>query len=103
MAELILLPKIDKFLEGLEDRTRAKVAIALSILGELGHDIRQPYSKKITKNIFELRAKDDQLVRLFFGYKNGKIFVLHGFIKKTQKTPRNEIEKAERLFRNIDI
>jgi len=103
MAEIVFLPKIDKFLNSLEDRTGAEVLTALDILGELGHEIRQPYSKKITKNIFELRAKGDQLVRLFFAYKDGKIFILHVFIKTSRQTPRGEIQKAERLFRELDI
>lgn len=103
MAELVFLTKIDKFLDELNDESRAKISTALDLLKDYGHELRYPYSKKITRNIFELRAKGDQLVRLFFGYRGGKIYILTGFIKKTQKTPRAEIERAEKAYKDLDI
>jgi phage-related protein len=35
-----------------------------------------------------------------FFEENGRVILLHGFQKKTRKTPRKEIEKAKRLRKN---
>ena len=45
-------------------------------------------------NIWELRPLRDRI--LFVGWVNGSYVLLHHFMKKTQKTPVREIEKAKR-------
>ena len=49
-----------------------------------------------TDDIWECRIKQgSNIYRIFAFWKGNEIILTHGFIKKTQKTPRNEIEKAE--------
>ena len=59
--------------------------------------------KKITKEIWEFRARHNgrQFRLLAFWDKNRKAMVLatHGFIKKTQKTPLQEIKHAEQIMK----
>ena len=52
--------------------------------------------------IFELRAKvgTDISRVLYFFYYEGRIVLTHGFIKKTQRTPAVEIEKAKKYRRD---
>ena len=52
--------------------------------------------------IFELRAKvgTDISRVLYFFYYEGRIVLTHGFIKKTQRTPASEIEKAKKYRRD---
>ncbi len=52
--------------------------------------------------IFELRAKvgTDISRVLYFFYYEGRIVLTHGFIKKTQRTPAGEIEKAKKYIRD---
>lgn len=52
--------------------------------------------------IFELRAKvgTDISRVLYFFYYEGRIVLTHGFIKKTQRTPAGEIEKANKYRRD---
>ena len=47
--------------------------------------------------IFELRAQSGNNISrvLYFFFVGNKIILTHGFIKKTQKTPREEIDKAK--------
>ncbi len=63
-------------------------------------------SKKIkgAKNLFELRIKGKYvIVRLFYCYRKNKIIiVLHGFIKKSQKTPRKELDIAIKRKKEIE-
>lgn len=59
---------------------------------------REALSTKVTKHIeddiWELRPGRRRV--LYFFYKDGVYVMLHSFVKKTQKTPRREIEKAKR-------
>ena len=71
----------------------------LQILSENGNNLREPYSKHLDDGIFELRAKvgSDISRVLYFFYVDQRIIVTNGFVKKTQKTPKSEIEKAKEI------
>ena len=76
---------------------RAKIFGLLGILQEKGNMIREPYSKHIGDGIFELRCKfgsDITRVLYFFIYER-KIILKNGFIKKTRKTPIEQIQTAK--------
>jgi phage-related protein len=60
--------------------------------------MRAPYTKYLEDGIFELRTKQGSNISrvLFFFYYGGKIILTNGFIKKSQKTPRREIDLAKK-------
>nr|WP_268802122.1 type II toxin-antitoxin system RelE/ParE family toxin [Pilibacter termitis] len=64
---------------------------------------RQEWIKKIEDNLFELRSKHGSDIQrgLYFKYENGRFIVTHGFSKKTDKTPKREIERAKNLRKNF--
>lgn len=71
--------------------------MTLKVLQEQGNRLREPYSKHLEDGIFEVRGKvgSDISRVLYFFYYGGRIILTNGFIKKTQKTPRSELEKAK--------
>lgn len=75
---------------------RAKAFKEIDLLEEFGMGLREPYSKHIKEGVFELRIKvASDISRIFyFFFDRKKIVLTNGFIKKTQKTPEKEIEKA---------
>ena len=86
------------FLTNLEPKMRAKIARAISRLEKNGTELREPFSKHLEDGIFELRATfSSNISRVLYFFFTGRTAILtNGFIKKTQKTPRQEIEKAKR-------
>lgn len=76
---------------------RAKALLMVALLREHGANLRLPYSKQLEDGIFELRAKQgSNITRLLYFFFAGKKAVLtNGFVKKTQKTPRDQIQKAK--------
>lgn len=86
------------FLLSLERRMRAKMVDTIVLLRDNGNELREPYSKHLSGGIFELRAKvgTDITRVLYFFYVGRKIILTNGFIKKTEKTPLSEIDKAKR-------
>ncbi len=87
----------DEFMEGLNPKLQAKVLRDLDILEKYGNTLREPYSKSIGDNIFELRTifGNDITRTLYFFYVGKKIIITHGFIKKQKKTPQREIDRAK--------
>ena len=58
----------------------------------------EPYIKKLNNDIWELRPLRDRI--LFASWCNNKFVLLSVFMKQTQKTPIQEIEKAEKLLQD---
>ena len=87
-----------EFLLSLDKKMRAKMADMISILQDNGYELREPYSKHLSEGIFELRAKlgTDITRVLYFFYVDRHIILTNGFIKKSNKTPTKEIERAKK-------
>jgi phage-related protein len=75
----------------------AKIYRLLVMISENGPELREPYSKYLDDGIFELRAKvGSNITRiLYFFFIGRKVIVTNGFAKKTQHTPKAEINKAK--------
>ena len=88
---------VEEFLDSVNPTMRAKIFGLLGILQEKGNMLREPYSKHLDDGIFELRCKfgSDITRVLYFFYYEGKIILTNGFVKKTQKTPKEEIQIAK--------
>lgn len=59
--------------------------------------VGKPLVDHLGEQIWEIRSRlQNTIARVFFTFYEGKMVLLHGFIKKTQKTPRHELEIARR-------
>ena len=87
-----------EFLRGLDRKMSAKVFRFLELLSEVGPELREPYSKPLVDGIFELRTQvgTDASRVLYFFFVGKRIVLTNGFMKKTQKTPVQEIELAKK-------
>ncbi len=94
--------EVEVFILSLEAGTRAKVARTLELLEEFGYRLRTPHSKKILDRLFELRISGRQEVRIFYCFYRNQIYLLSGFVKKSQQTPKREIEKAISKIKELD-
>ena len=62
---------------------------------QLGWPLGMPLIKKIDKDLWEVRTRlSDGIARVFFTVDGVYMVLLHGFIKKSQKTPLNELKTA---------
>lgn len=70
---------------------------------EHGADLKMPNSKALGKGLFELRCQGKEGIGrvLYCTMVNREIVLLHGFIKKTQKTPPHELEIAKRRMKEV--
>ena len=87
-----------EFILSLDKKMRAKMLRTIMLLADNGPMLRAPYSKPLEDGIFELRVKvgSDISRVLYFFFVGRRVVLTNGFIKKTQKTPSAEIERAKR-------
>lgn len=76
-----------------------KINDYITILGKFGTRAGEPYIKHIDGEIWELRPLRDRI--LFVAWHNGDFVLLHQFMKKTQKTPLREIQKAKNEYSDL--
>ena len=91
---------IGEFLNGLPAKDLAKVFRDIDLLAQYAPDLHEPYTKHIDGPIWELRSKfSSNIYRIFYFIWDGhKLVLLHGFTKKTQKTPPGEIAIAKKRY-----
>ena len=90
---------VEEFIDRLDVKMRAKVFGGLELLEQEGPSLGMPFSRALEDGIYELRTtQGGNITRILYFFVLGKRIVLtHGFVKKTQKTPRREMERAKRM------
>lgn len=99
--DLVYHDEIRTFIKTLEKSTQSKVVRGIELIEQYGQNLGTPHVKKITVSLYELRTRGQQEVRIFYSIREGKAMLIHGFIKKTQKTPKREIETAEKRLKGL--
>lgn len=69
-----------------------QIGLHIQLLQENGTKLPSNITKQIEDNIWELRPGNNRI--FYFYFDNNTFVLLHSFRKKTQKTPRREIDKA---------
>jgi len=94
----IFLEDVDEFFEELDPKVVAKILFNI----DKAQQTNDPkLFKKLTKEIWELRTKYGNLQYRLFAFwdkrdnQNTLVICTHGMVKKTDKVPLKEIEKAE--------
>lgn len=69
---------------------------------QFGWPIGMPLARKMDEGLWELRSNlGPGIARTFFTIYQGKIVLLSGFVKKSKKTPANELALARRRLRKL--
>jgi phage-related protein len=86
-------------------KVKAKFAHVFDLLQEQGTAVGKPYVAPIEDKLYEIRVEQDTNIyrTIYFAYTGKQFILVHGFQKKTQKTPRKEIDLAkERMKAFLD-
>lgn len=78
------------------------VRIAEQIVSS-GPNLGMPYTRAMGQGLFEIRARGQEGIgRAFFCcIQDRKVVILHSFIKKTQATPRKELQIAQKRMKEV--
>lgn len=92
---------VRKFIKEQDEAVYTKILHLVMLLKDHGPLLRPPYSKKMQNNLYELRVSGSVAIRIFYTMHNDEYYLLHAFKKKSQKTPRKEIETALDRMRKL--
>ncbi|WP_196595432.1 type II toxin-antitoxin system RelE/ParE family toxin [Pectinatus frisingensis] len=99
---------VAEYLHSLPEKIRAKAILEIELLEKHGTVLKEPYVKYIQgkkyQGLWELRIKfsSDTARVLYFIFEGNTFVLLHGFTKKTNKTPVQELEKAIRYRKDYE-
>ena len=86
---------VKEFIKNLDGKVIGKISQNLDLLKTHSPFLGMPYSKKLSKEINELRIRGREEIRILYTFSKNNIYLLHAFKKKTQKTPKKELKVAE--------
>ena len=113
-AEMLLFVPVKKevkftqqaktFLDGLPDDVQMEFRGSFKTLSEVGYLVF-PLGRKLDRGLFEVRvAMGGNAYRTFYCYGICTVvWVLSGFVKKTQQTPLQELAKALKIKRSLGL
>ena len=87
----------------LDDKTKAKLIWIFQLLETNGIEVGMPYIKPLGDKLYEVRAEVNRNAFrvIYFLYTGRRFVLLHGFQKKTQKTPEKELERARKYLEDF--
>jgi phage-related protein len=88
---------VQEFLDSLPAKAAQKIVWVLRLLEDMDR-VPASYFKKLvgTEDIWECRIQfGSNAYRIFCFFLDNSVVLTHGFVKKSQKTPAREIERAE--------
>ncbi len=95
-------PIIEEFIRSLQPDTQAKCIRILELLEEFGPELSMPHTKPLGNGLYELRVRGRQEVRMFYVFSVGTVlYIVHAFLKKTQVTPKKELDLVRQRLLQI--
>jgi phage-related protein len=91
-----------EFYQSQNEKVKSKIQYVFELIKQVER-VPEKFLKHLegTDGLFEVRVEyQSNIFRIFCCFDEGKLVVFfNGFQKKTQKTPKKEIEKGERLMK----
>lgn len=113
MAELKKLPAsffrtpagnepVREWLKALDDADRHAIGLDIAT-AEFGWPVGMPVCRSLSKGLHEIRSDigHGRTARVIFCIAEGRMVLLHGFIKKTRKAPRRDLDLALRRMKDV--
>jgi phage-related protein len=93
--------EFEDYLDSLPDKDAEKLLAIIGMVEDHGLVVasRMKWTKKLENDLYELRSKQgSDIQRAIYFQKTGTEYLItHGFTKKSQKTPKSEIEHAKAM------
>ncbi len=101
MYTIIVEKKVERFIKSLQKSAQGKVVRLKKLMVEYGGDLGMPHSKILSRRLYELRVRGKQEIRIFYTSVDHRVILFHGFIKKTYRTLKKELELAHKILKAI--
>jgi phage-related protein len=90
------------WLRSLPHDDRRKIGLDVATV-QVGWPVGMPLCRSLGGGLWEVRSAlpSRRIARILFFVHEGRIGVVHGFIKHTQKSPRDELELARKRMKEM--
>jgi phage-related protein len=94
---------VKDWLRGLTEEDRRIVGFDIATV-EFGWPLGMPLCRSLGGGLWEVRSSLTQgkIARVIFCVAQGRMVLLHGFVKKTQKTPGSDLDTARRRQKEVE-
>jgi phage-related protein len=88
--------------EGLDTNDRRIVGEDIAT-AEFGWPVGMPICRSLNQGLWEIRSnlRGGRIARVIFCVADGQMVLLHGFVKKTQKTPKADLDLAVKRKKEV--
>ena len=90
-----------EFIKNQQPQAIAKIAHLSNLLEIHGSLLGMPHAKRLEPNLYELRVRGKDEIRIIYGFIGKTIYLLSGFKKQKQKTPKKEIKTAKQRLLSL--
>ena len=97
--------RVDREIRELPDGLRARLLRLLELVAMDGpQGLHEPHARHLDGPLWELRAKAAEGIArgIYIAVKGRRVFVLHVFVKKTEKTPRLALAIARERLKEVE-
>lgn len=93
---------VREWLKELKDEDRRTIGQNIAT-AEFGWPVGMPVCRKLGNGLCEIRSNisDGRIARVIFAAVGRRMVLLHGFVKKTQKTPKPDLDLATKRLKEI--
>ena len=93
---------VREWLKGLSAEDRKLIGEDIKTV-QYGSPLGMPLVRKLKPKLWEIRSTlDNRIARTLFTIDKDHIILLHGFIKKSQKTPEEDLDLALKRITNLE-
>lgn len=92
---------VKDFIEEQNRTIITRMNLSIRLLIDYGPFLKPPDIKKLQNKLYELRIPGKLSIRIFYTIVKGEYYLLHAFIKKSQKTPAKELKLAIDRMRKL--
>lgn len=86
---------VEEFIYSQSSQAIAKITRNINLLEKYGPYLEMPHSRKLSGQLYELRIRGKQEIRILYSFVGKTAYLLHGFKKQTQQIPQKEIGIAQ--------
>ena len=101
MLSYCISENLRDYIHSFQKPTQAQVLKLVALLEQFGSELRMPYSKQLRPNLYELRIRGKEEIRIFYCFHHDAAVLLHAYKKKSQKMPLKEISHAEKMLKHL--
>jgi phage-related protein len=94
---------VREWLVGLNPANRREIGLDLQRV-QYRWPVGMPLVRPLRGGLFEVRTNlpDKTIARVLFCFHGGELFALHGFIKKSQRTPPEDLQLARKRKAEVE-